>query len=94
MLLDGLRLRVRSSRVLYRDQGSGRILGPGIRALEARCSGEALKLALEGGVDGEAVRLSGQTAPSDASWRQTHPYLLESVYVVFRPRLFSRGLRD
>ncbi len=62
-LLDGLRLRVHSSRVIYQDPGAGRRVSVGIRALEARRSADRLDFALDANLDGEPVRLTGHTAP-------------------------------
>jgi AsmA family protein len=61
--LEGLRLRVRSSRIDYSDGSTGRSFRMGVRALEARRDGEVLNLALDGDLDGEPVRLTGRTAP-------------------------------
>ncbi len=61
ILLDDLRLRVRSSRVAYRDQAAGTSLDIRVRALETRRAGESMSLALDAVVADTPVRLSGKT---------------------------------
>ncbi len=61
--LAGTRLRVLRSQIGYRELGTGKTWRLRIDALEARRSGEVLKLALDGDLNGEPVRLSGHTAP-------------------------------
>lgn len=61
--LEDLRLRVKSSQVVYTDRPSGQVLRIGVRALEASRTGEVLKLALDGDIDGEPIRVTGHTAP-------------------------------
>jgi uncharacterized protein involved in outer membrane biogenesis len=61
--LAGTRLRVLRSQIGYRELGTGKTWQLRIDALEARRSGEVLKLALDGDLNGEPVRLSGHTAP-------------------------------
>ena len=46
-----------------RTKARGQVLRIGVRALEARRTGETLRLALDGDIDGEPVRLTGDTAP-------------------------------